>query len=572
MPLWLVALKPGLIGLKNIISRPGQRGSGRARFVLVSLLTLVVWLLLFLFTVKILGNLREADIVGDILCRRFLSLLWTAGVLLLLFSSLISSLSSLFLSKDLELLMASPLSLEGIFWARSTQALVVSAWMPIAFMLPIFLAYAVVFEASFLYYLVAPLATIPLLVGAGYLSQMMIFVLVNVFPARRAREMMGLMAVVGFCSLYLAFRLIRPEELINPDGFMSAAAYLASLEGAGTIMLPNEWALEAAWPLLVGRPGPMNPGLWLALLWSTAAALAVITSYVADAIYWSGYNKSLEGSSRRLGGRPGWLSSVFLFLVSFLKPTRRALVVKDLKTFFRDHSQWSQLLLLAALVGFYSYNFSVLNLGRFPKGTFILENLFTFLNMGLVAMIASVLSLRFAYPSISAEGFAYWIIKSSPLTPSEFMNIKFWLWFPPIWLVSMGMAYTGHYFLDLSPVVNVLSLGLMALLIPGMCALAIGLGSAYPRFEAANLAQVSSGYGGLVYMVVSSLASLMVIGLAAWPTVYFLRLERGGSPELGSMLFSVLLLGLGVVVCWALFILPMRRGLKALTLGEYGDS
>ncbi|MDR0882948.1 MAG: hypothetical protein LBP55_10515 [Candidatus Adiutrix sp.] len=562
---WLTLLKPGLLSLRNIIRRPGR--GGRAKAVFVALFTLVIWLLVFLFATRVLRNLRAADLVGDILCRKFLGLMWITGAAMLVFSSLISSLSGFFLSKDLELLMASPVSQESVFWARSTQALLVSAWMPAAFMLPVFLAYGYSFQVPFYYYLIAPAVTVPLLAGAGYLSQMLVMILVNLFPARRAREIMGLSAIVAFCGLYIAFRLMRPEEMLNPSGFMSAAAYLANLRATGSIFLPTEWAVESLWPVLSGRPGRLEAWRWLLLLWSTGAALAVITSYVAGALFWPGYNKSLEGSSRRRGSHGLW-SLALGGLTALMKPERRALVTKDLKTFFRDHAQWSQLILLAALLVIYLYNFSLVNLSRFPDGAFVLENFFAFLNLGLVALIAATLCLRFAFPAISGEGFAYWIIKAAPMSLADFMRIKFWLWLPPIWLIAVGLIILGNYYLGVSLTMHVAAGLITLILTPGLCALAVGLGGQFPRFDAANPAQAPTGYGGLVYMVTSSLASLAVIGLSAWPIINLLNLERGRRLTLIPKTGGAFLLALAALVCVYLLIKPMRQGLKALEEGS----
>ena len=564
--MWIKILKPSVTGLANIIRKPGR--GGRTRAVFVALFALVVWVLVFAFSVRVLGNLRAADVVGDILCRKFLGLLWVAGIALLMFSSLISSLSGFFLSRDLDLLMAAPVSLENLFWARSTQALVVSAWMPAAFMLPVLLAYGFVFKSSLIYFLIAPLVTVPLLALGGYLSQLLVLVLVNVFPARRAKEIMGLTAILAFCGLYVAFRLMRPEDLINPGSFMSAAAYLANLETPASILLPTEWAVEAVWPHLSGKPGLMGSGLWLALLWTTAAALAVAVSYAASVLFWPGYNKSLEGAGRRRGA--GFLLGFLLRgLGALMKPERRALVIKDLKTFFRDHTQWSQLLLLAALMGIYLYNFSVLNLGRFPSGAFILENSFAFLNMALVALVAATLSLRFAFPSISGEGFAYWIIKAAPMSLKDYMWIKFWLWCPPIWVISLTLVYFGNSYLNVGPVMHVAALVIIGLLTPGLCALAIGLGGRFPRFDSASIAQAPTGYGGLIYMVTSSLASIAVIGLAAWPVVFFLNVEQGwwrARPPL--MALAAGLAAAAVIICVYLMVSPMKKGCQALIEGS----
>jgi len=565
MPVWITLMKPSYLGLKNIVRRPGRGGRTRAAF--VGFFTLIVWLMVFFFAVKVLNNLRAADVVGDILCRKFLGLMWIAGGALLMFSAMIASLSSFFLARDLDLLMAAPISLESLFWSRSSSALLVSSWMPAAFMLPIFLAYGWVFKAPPLYYLAAPLASIPILAGSGYLSQILVMLLVNVFPARRAKEIMGLSAIVLFCGLYIAFRLMRPEDLINPAGFMSAAAYLANLQSPGSMLLPTEWAVEVVWPYLSGVPGPMAPAWWLALLWSTAAALGVLTSYVAGYLYLSGYNKSLEGATRRRrgGGWSGWLLNA---LTAPMRPERRALVIKDFKVFFRDNAQWSQLILLAALMVIYLYNFSVLNLSRFPAGAFVLENFFAFLNLGLVSLVSATLALRFAFPAISGEGFAWWIIKAAPLSLKDFMWIKFWLWLPPIWLCAMFLIVLGNRYLDVSPVMSWASVGITLALTPGLCALAIGLGGRFPRFDAANPAQAPTGYGGLIYMVTSSLASVSVIGLCAWPVVTFLNLERGRSLSPASLAVSITLVTVALLICIFLMVVPVRKGLEALVEGN----
>ena len=64
------------------------------------------------------------------------------------------------------------------------------------------------------------------------------------------------------------------------------------------------------------------------------------------------------------------------------RPVRRHLLVKDLKVFLRDVSQWSQLLLLLALVLVYLYNFRVLDLERIPYMSGMVKNVYAFVNLG----------------------------------------------------------------------------------------------------------------------------------------------------------------------------------------------
>jgi hypothetical protein len=71
----------------------------------------------------------------------------------------------------------------------------------------------------------------------------------------------------------------------------------------------------------------------------------------------------------------------------FLPGPIHALTVKEVKTFFRDQTQWSQLFLIAALVNIYIYNFKVLPLEKSPIQTVYLQNLLSFLNMGLASFV-----------------------------------------------------------------------------------------------------------------------------------------------------------------------------------------
>ncbi|MGL4209721.1 MAG: putative ABC transporter permease subunit, partial [Candidatus Adiutrix sp.] len=449
---FLTIIRPKMIGLRNIFSRPGNHG--RARFIFVAFFTVVVWLLMFLFTVKVLNNLKAGELLGEILCRKFMGFIWLSGAVLLLFSSLITSLSSFYLSKDLDLLMAAPVSLESLFWARSAQSLLSASWMPVAFMLPLFLAYGFVFKAFFIYYLLVPLVALPTLATFGFISQMIIIFLVHLLPARRTRDIMSLLAIVMVCVLYIAFRLMRPEDLLNPQVFMSAAAYLAALETPTAFFLPTPWAVDFLWPFLTLAEGPKTSWFLLALLWFTAASLGILASSAASWLYFSGYNKSVEGASRQKTA--GSVLNIFTKAVGFfMQAQRRAFVVKDLKIFFRDHTQWSQLLLLASLIVIYIYNFSLFNLGRFPLNLFFLENAFAFLNIALVALIAATLALRFAFPAISAEGFSYWIIRSAPISLKDFMLIKFWLWVCPIFFISIFLIVASGSYLNVGPIMTV---------------------------------------------------------------------------------------------------------------------
>jgi len=124
------------------------------------------------------------------------------------------------------------------------------------------------------------------------------------------------------------------------------------------------------------------------------------------------------------------------------------MVEKDVRAFFRDNTQWSQLLLLAALVVVYLYNFSVLPLEKSPIRLEYLRNELAFLNMGLAGFVLSAVSVRFIFPAVSSEGGAFWVIRSSPLSLGRFLWGKFLLYILPMVLLAEALVILSNYFLE----------------------------------------------------------------------------------------------------------------------------
>ena len=99
-----------------------------------------------------------------------------------------------------------------------------------------------------------------------------------------------------------------------------------------------------------------------------------------------------------------------------LSVVRRHLLVKDLKVFLRDVSQWSQLLLLLALVLVYLYNFRVLDLEPHPVHERRDQERLRVRQPGDGGLRHGHVAVRFVFPAVSAEGAAFWIIRTAPVS------------------------------------------------------------------------------------------------------------------------------------------------------------
>jgi ABC-2 type transport system permease protein len=557
-------LSPRFKGALNGIRLSG--GRARKRVWILGAVGAAFWLALFGLSARVLRYFQSVEMVGDVLAYHLLSMLLLTFFSLLIFSHIITSLSNLYLSKDLELCHSTPAGLEELFLSRVCYTVVDSSWMVIVFGLPVMMAYAYVYRPGPGFYIALAhtgLATALIAAGVGVLLTM---ILVNVFPAHRARDILMLLVIILVVGLYLLFRFLRPERLVDPDAFFTAVQYLGALRAPDSPYLPTRWAAEILWHHLSGEPAK-DRLFHSILLWSTAAALLVINVWTARAIYFNGYSRAREAKRRRAGG------SFFLGLLGRafagpLGPDLAAVVDKDIRTFFRDNSQWSQLILLGALVVVYLYNFSVLPLERSPIRLEFLQNQVAFLNLGLAGFVLSAIAVRFIFPAVSAEGRAFWIIRSSPLSIRRFLWGKFVVYLVPMLVLGQVLIVFTNRLLQVTPFMMGLLAATMFFCVFGIVAMGVGLGAMYPRFRYENIAQVSTGFGGVVYMMTSSLFMAVVILLEAVPVyVIFMSGVRGTALTAYQYAWMIPLFLLVLVVQAAAVVIPMRIGVRALTPG-----
>ncbi|MEJ2503751.1 MAG: hypothetical protein P8177_10650, partial [Gemmatimonadota bacterium] len=350
----LPLLRPKWVALRR---RSAGEGSG-ARLAVLGSVGLVFFLMMFGILFRMLVYFRRAEGIGEVLAVKLLSLVLLSFMAILLLSNVIAALSSFFLARDLELLMASPSDPLEVYAARLTETATYSSWMVALMMVPLLAAYCIVYDGGLLYLAGATIAMAAFFVIPAVLGSAITLLLVNVFPARRARELLALIGLFAAAGVLVLFRLLRPEQIVSPEGFDSLVDFIAALQTPGSVWLPSEWAAEAIMAPLRSGTADWFP---LFLLASTAGGLLVVGSWLHHRFFPDGFSRAQEGASlRSTSGRErgAWLDRIF----AGLDPSTRALVVKDVRTFFRDTTQWSQLILLAVLVVVYVYNIRVLPL------------------------------------------------------------------------------------------------------------------------------------------------------------------------------------------------------------------
>src|SRR5262249_44190226 len=129
-----------------------------------------------------------------------------------------------------------------IYFAKLIETILHSSWMVGLIAVPILTAYGTEFKCGPGLLLVDFGVLAPYFILPAVIAFALTLVLVNVFRARRTRDLLSLVAIGAFGGLVLLFRLIRPEQLARPEGVRSLIDYLAVLRTPTSPFLPSEWA------------------------------------------------------------------------------------------------------------------------------------------------------------------------------------------------------------------------------------------------------------------------------------------------------------------------------------------
>jgi ABC-2 type transport system permease protein len=554
----LTLLKPRIWPFTNRSVRQNTRG-GFLKLFFFGTIGLLFWVGIFVVALRVLTYFKGIAEIGDILSYKLLSMILIVSFALLIFSSILTSLAKLFLSRDLQLVHAMPVSSYKIFISRWIDSTVESAWMVVIFTLPIFLAYGLVYQAGLFYYANSAAALAALVVNSSAISTIMVMVSVIVIPANRLKSIFIFLGILFFVVVYLVVRLSRPELLVDPEVFDTVMVYISSLETPQSPFLPSTWAYDS---ILAGLSGAFKSGLFhTALAWSFTATIAFILIVVAEAIYFQGFSKTQTAAARLFKkNSAGWRC------FNFLPGPIKSFTVKEIKTFLRDQTQWSQLFLIAALVVIYVYNFKVLPLDKSPIKTVYSQNLFSFLNMGLALFVLTAITARFAYPAVSMEREAFWLVKSSPLSLKAFLWIKFFIYYFPLLLLTEALIVATNILLSVTPFMMTLSVVTVFFLVPGIVAMGIGLGAAYPDFKAENPTQTVTSFGGLIFMIVCAGYIGLIILIEAGPVYHLFMADfRGKNLSAAIWLWIIGAFATAFVFSLLAIALPMRFGENRLS-------
>ena len=516
----------------------------------IALLGVAICVTLYSISSKTISYFQAQNELGIILSMKIFQMIWITIFAMLIFSSMITGVSTLYLSRDNEIIVASPVTMPELYRMRLITIFLNTSWMALVFSLPVFAAFGVVLKAGPWYW---PLLIITLpatVLTATAAALLFVIFLIYLFPARRTRDIIFYLTLCFGIFLYMVFRLMRPEDMVNPEKYGQFIEYLSAVSNPAGPWLPAGWIANLLTTYLLDR---QVDWLLLGLIFLTPLVLYSAGEMAMLRLFLPGFSKAQEsfGGNKRFGS---WFTAEKAWIWIFKK---------ELIAFLRDSKEWSQLFMIAALVVVYLYNFKVLPLER-TFGTVYVANLIAFGNIGLSGFLSAALAARFVYPAVGAEGGAFYLIRSSPLTLSRYIFYKYLFYALPFTCLTALLIGASNHFLQISGPMWWISLFCATLTCWTLVAMALGFGSIFADYNAENRA-ASMGVGAVLYLFCALSYVLVVLLLGFRPTY---RLMRGWISHQAIPLMDAVQLtfwGTGVILLsLAVAFFSCRRGLAAL--------
>ena len=542
-----------------------KRSSNREKLLIVGFSTFgtFFWVGLSLLFWFFIDGFYDTPIIGDLVLKHLLSVLLLSLFGLLCFSNIVTALSNFYLSDDLELLLALPISREQFHFARLINTVGQSSWMIILLGLPILISYGLVYQAAWTYYLLSLVVVLSFVLIAGAFGVAVASILVSVFPARRIREALMLIGILCLIFVFVLLRWLKPERLADTNNFENAAAYIAELQPPNLILAPPQWGSDILLASL--RQSTDFPWIGLCLLLTGVIATNGLSRWLTAWLYDTGRAKAQEARVARLA-KSRWLDKIISVWTFPLSPTVRALVTKDIKTFFRDPSQWTQLLLVGSIVSIALLSVASLPMEIF-KNPWMKQwvNALVFLILALVGFVMAALAARFQFSAVSLEGRSFWLVRTAPLSADDFLFAKAWVGFVPMLLVGQCLAVSSAAILNANSLLFAIAIITTIGLSFGLSGIAIGMGAMYPNFKIDNAAKLAASPSGLLYMVIALSLVFATLALEA-PIVFFvLSADYYGVPlTFNQKLISSICVLATFALWYAAAVIPMKRGAKAL--------
>ncbi len=484
--------------------------------------TLIIFLIVYQFVAYFifrfgLEYLYRVPGIGLMLIERVHHMLFFLFFGMLVCSNSILLYAGIFRVKETAWLLTLPLHHRSIFLWKVLESFLVSSWGVAILTAPMFVAFGTTFKAPWSFYPKAAAIYLPYLLLPATLSAMLVVTLILAW----GRIAKGLLLVVTVGVAVVTFRgwlaATKILESRTPAGTSEAISEVLSTTSVATHpFVPSTWVSEQLYLWLRGYGGNsyFMAGL---VITSSLMGLWLCAEVFSRGLFpcWvrSQKRKADATLSKEESAKSGPTAHETAFRKPFLEKLgvsreNAALIIKDVREFTRDPSQWIPFSVMYVLLLFYS-----LNLNRFnTEGTeSFWTTLVSYMNFGVCSLVVSTLTTRFIFPLFSLEGRRLWILGLSPVSLVKVFWMKLLLYSVAIGSGSASLMLVSGTQLMLAWSNVFTFVAAILLLSVGMTSISLGLGVIFPNYQETNPAKIVSSYGGTLCLLVNFVYILLYL-------------------------------------------------------------
>ena len=475
-------------------------------------------------------------------------------------------LQALYLSGDMDFLLAAPVPIRAVFTTKLLQAVLPNFGLLALFGLPVLYGLGVSRNYNVLYYPLVPLIMLALALAGAGLSSLLVMLVVRIFPARRVAE------VLGFVGATFSILCSQSGNLMRFSGNRSDISK-NQLSGAFDLLtrLNNPW-LPFSW---AGRGlVDLGAGHWLSgiLLVTLTLGLTVAAFWfalaTAERLYYTGWaGMQIVARKKRIAPALRVTEEAVTGRISpierLVSAPVRGLMRKDFTVMRRDLRSLSQLVTPIIIGVVYASAFLRNGSGAAPESgdmpQWVMDSLHVVLaygSVGLSLFVGWSLLNRLGGMAFSIEGKNYWMLKVSPVSVRDLLTAKFLMAYLPALALGWLFLIPISILQGLPPLGFLYSLVVTAMCLAGMAGILVSFGAAGANFNWEDPRRMNSGRMGCLGMILTFLFAPITFGLFIAPLWFAAAFQL---PDYSGYLVG-LILGVGVSLTATIVPLWLARG------------
>jgi ABC-2 type transport system permease protein len=499
---------------------------------MVSVITLFVigyWFAAYAIFYMGFRHLAEVPGLQVIVLDRMLYLFFAFLFLMLMFSNMIIGYSTLFKSQETQWMLTLPVRSLDVFRWKLMETTLLASWAFLFLSAPLMAAYGNARHVSPSFYLKVFLLFIPFTVIPAALGSIAILIVTRYLHRRVFKWVLFGVSAVGIAAAVTFLKPMQAEQLEQAQMVASLTQLLHNSNMTVQPLLPSYWVASS---MIAWGEGWSGKGLFYFLvLLSNAMMATLVCVTISRRLFYEGWSRNHTQGDFLLGvpllDKPinlprADLADHIVNLWPRLHHVTRALVIKDIRVFWRDTSQWSQFVIFFGLLSLYVLN---LRSVAYDWSNEYWASFVCFLNLGASSMTLATLTTRFVFPQFSLEGKRLWIVGMVPNGLKRVLLEKFWLSSVCSAAITLCLMLTSSWMLHIPGWLTLLFASTVIVMSFALCGIAVGIGTLFPNFSSGstanrrddNPARIVSGFGGTFCFLLSLVYIVLVIGSEVLP-------------------------------------------------------